>query len=550
MLRLVRFTHLVMLLVLGIVGLFLGGCTGQAPVTPQSSAAVNVWLDQPAQTEGIVLPLAAYTLKAHANGGVSQITFLVNSVPLGNVTTNASLTEVSAEWHWTPSHPGEYQIQAQAMGEGISALSEIARICIAMDTNIADACAVNSTENRTSTATPGVISKAVTLTPNEEPPIEFKVEGSPDPVYFGQCTQAEAQIVHFKGFASDMSEASKAYMRVFLGDASGTIQELSTILMTPSGGNSYTAQYDLRKMDPALLGGAPGSLIISMALMDRQEIFYASSPEWTTKILSCGVPTSLPLELKVSASPDPVFLGQCTQGENQIAEFHGYANNPSEARAVMLRLSLVNSAGQHQALTDQPMTSSGNSAYITTLDMKSVDGKIMAQEKGKLVFTMNIMGANKEIFATSPEQAITAAPCVSEKAAKTQQQPLATETQSQDALPPEIKTSVSTNEVYFDPTGNRCDPNKTTSVTISAQITDPSGVKTPTLYWYYAKTGKPYGATQMVMYSDGGTWSSTIRPDHGDDIIAYWVEAYDIYGNHAQAKGENTITVSECKASQ
>ena len=40
------------------------------------------------------LPLAPYTLKAHARntatGGVTQIAFLVNSVSVGTVTTNAS----------------------------------------------------------------------------------------------------------------------------------------------------------------------------------------------------------------------------------------------------------------------------------------------------------------------------------------------------------------------------------------------------------------------------------------------------------------------------
>src|SRR5438876_11806580 len=73
-----------------ILGMLLTACTlngagGQVAAT----GGLQVWLDQP--PDGSTIPLAAFTLKAHARDvggpGVQNITFYVNGVPLGSLVT-------------------------------------------------------------------------------------------------------------------------------------------------------------------------------------------------------------------------------------------------------------------------------------------------------------------------------------------------------------------------------------------------------------------------------------------------------------------------------
>ncbi len=60
-------------------------CTGGTAPVSVTTSGLEAWIDQPSQPDGTVLPMEPFTLKAHArnqaNGGVSQIVFLVNSVP-------------------------------------------------------------------------------------------------------------------------------------------------------------------------------------------------------------------------------------------------------------------------------------------------------------------------------------------------------------------------------------------------------------------------------------------------------------------------------------
>ena len=213
------------------------------------------------------------------------------------------------------------------------------------------------------------------------------------------------------------------------------------------------------------------------------------------------------------------------------------------------------------------MSPGENNTYTATVNLKNMNAKMLEYQKGALVYSMNLLSTNKEVLGSSGEQSIVAVPCVYTALQPGGQQPQQPEQPEQpkqpkqpkpnqpqeppvagDTTPPVVKASPSSQVIYFDTYGKGCDPSYPTSVTISAYVSDESEIKRPTLFWYYASKGDPYSAAQVGMSGGGSSWSSTIVPDHGNDTIAYWVEAYDIYGNHAQSQGANTVAVSECQA--
>ena len=150
--------------------LALAGC-GLPRGTPVAvSSGLRVWLDQP--PDGSVLPLAVFTLRAHARdaggSGVETITFLVSSggppVTVGSVTTDPSLPLVLAEFDWNPSAPGEYLIQAQAFDREGYVFSEPARVCVGLAPGPDGSCgeAGEFTATPTATATPATSAASAT----------------------------------------------------------------------------------------------------------------------------------------------------------------------------------------------------------------------------------------------------------------------------------------------------------------------------------------------------------------------------------------------------
>ena len=123
------------ILLSGVVIMFaLVGCDTDSD-TADASGGLQAWLDQP--PTGSSIPLASFTLKAHARdiggSGVSQINFLVNTVPVASITTDPTLPLAYAETEWNPAAPGQYEIQVQAFNAEGSALSDMAIICVGDD---------------------------------------------------------------------------------------------------------------------------------------------------------------------------------------------------------------------------------------------------------------------------------------------------------------------------------------------------------------------------------------------------------------------------------
>lgn len=130
MFRLIKSTHFLVLTWL--ITLVLVACTPTPGVEVASTGGLRVWLDQP--PDGVTIPLAAFTLKAHArnpDGGVAQVEFKVNDVPVGSVDTDSTLDLVYGEVSWNPAAPGRYQIEAWAISPaGQKAGSGIVTVCV------------------------------------------------------------------------------------------------------------------------------------------------------------------------------------------------------------------------------------------------------------------------------------------------------------------------------------------------------------------------------------------------------------------------------------
>ena len=119
------------LITLTLIGVFLASCGGTG-TTGTGGGGAQAWIDQP--VTGSLLPLAVFTLKAHAStgtsSGVTRIEFLVNDVTVGSVDTDSSLPIVYAQTDWNPSAAGSYSLSARAYSGNGSTTSAIAMVCV------------------------------------------------------------------------------------------------------------------------------------------------------------------------------------------------------------------------------------------------------------------------------------------------------------------------------------------------------------------------------------------------------------------------------------
>ena len=112
-----------------LLAVLLAACSPGSSATP--SAGTTAWVDQP--VTNALLPLAPFTIRGHASrpgGGIVKMSFMVNSVEVGNAGTDASEAIVSGEAVWTPSAPGVYSIQVLAFGMDGITYSEASRVCV------------------------------------------------------------------------------------------------------------------------------------------------------------------------------------------------------------------------------------------------------------------------------------------------------------------------------------------------------------------------------------------------------------------------------------
>ena len=213
-----------------LVFVFLLTACGGPGLDTTSSGSLRAWMDQP--PDGFTLPLAPFTLKAHARqagGGVTAIDFMVNDVLLGSAATNSADELTSGTLEWNPSSPGNYLIQAVAKNvSGQEGYSEVVHICI-------------GTDPQTDCAGPVPPESASSA----EVDTSIKIVGSPDPVFAGAACPSEDRIVTFEAYVHDTTGAIEVDVHGYLVGASGDRSEF-VIPLTPVAGGAGRLHRHLR----------------------------------------------------------------------------------------------------------------------------------------------------------------------------------------------------------------------------------------------------------------------------------------------------------------
>ncbi len=178
--------------------LLLASCS--LPGRAGSAGGGQAWLDQP--VSGSLLPLAAFTLKAHArpgdSGGVTRIQFLVNDVPVGSADTDASQPIVYAEAGWNPSAAGSYSIRARAFSGNSSSDSDVATVCVSDRVSVASAAYSGDCSSPVEGAFASITDTPAAPTgPTVTPaslPVTIHADVVYNPVYYGVCEPSTLKV--------------------------------------------------------------------------------------------------------------------------------------------------------------------------------------------------------------------------------------------------------------------------------------------------------------------------------------------------------------------
>jgi len=534
----------IFILIESLIAISLSACSERGLSAIQTSD-LRAWLDQP--PDGASIPLAPFMLKAHARGEssrVSQIAFLVNGIAVGTVNVEQSQPLAYGELSWNPSAGGEYDIQAQAVGNSATALSDLAHICVATGDSNVDGCSV---------AANPVQKPPKKTTPSAATP-QFKFGALPNPIYLGSCSNSEQQTLVFEAVISDIQQAIEIDLLGALVSKTGKRQEFITALK-PDGTGAYKGSYDLSTFDVEVFENQEGLIEYSIGLMNERKEFFARSENHTIKVLLCQQNA---LELKLGASPNPVYIGECKKGEPQTINIEGYASDASKVLEAVIQVSLLNVSGFRLEMYNQAMQSDGKGVYTVSLPVGQADPKLLEYKTGSLVFSMSLIDAQKNVIAKSEEGSVSLVPCsaqASDGNNQPQQQPQEQpEPQPPEPQPPETQDTTppainggepSANVAYYDPKGSdpkNCAP---LSVSVQAEISDASAIDYVVIYWYWTSEGDPYRAEFAPMSGSGSSYTYTFSPDRGNDTLVYWIKAADQYNNVAQSSSFN-FRVSGC----
>jgi hypothetical protein len=347
---------------------------------------------------------------------------------------------------------------------------------------------------------------------------------APSPVYVGRCPSNLPTSVRIDAVPSDVKGAIEVTLHLWMENAAGNRQELSPMAMKDEGQGKYSANVDTSGLDPKMLEEKPGRLIYTTSLMNEKKEFYAVSGEQSVALMPCiATATNAPVTIKLGASPDPVYNGYCLRDEPHIAYFEGVPSDMTGILEADLQVWVENYTGWRLELMNRAMMQSGNS-FTSSLDVAQVDPKLLEYRPGRLVYVMTLLNNNKQVFASSREQAIGLVPCGATPT---------TYISDQDTAPPTISSGYSSGKVFFDPNQYGCNP---TSVKITAKVNDPSGLQYVVMYWYWAKSGNPNTAQYVQMGGSGSSYYYVFSPDHGGDTFVYWIKAADVYNNVGQSE--------------
>lgn len=222
------------IILLALMAALLTACAAGAET---SSSGVQAWLDQP--ISGTVLPLGAFTLKAHARhtsgSGVNKIEFLVNGISIGTVDTDTAAPIVYAETTWNASTPGEYLISSRAYAGAESTESASVRVCVSDKVQAPTTSQSGSCEDPVLGAFPDPTEDGSTPTPGSTPLVEMKAEASPGYIYYGICPPTNPTLVNFNVYVADPGAVLTILVRYSLLDSSGAVITTASVETTSPG---------------------------------------------------------------------------------------------------------------------------------------------------------------------------------------------------------------------------------------------------------------------------------------------------------------------------
>ncbi|MBK9924837.1 MAG: lipoprotein [Anaerolineales bacterium] len=222
------------IILLALIAALLTACSAGAET---SSSGVQAWLDQP--VNGTVLPLGAFTLKAHARhtsgSGVNKVEFLVNGISIGAVDTDTAAPIVYAETTWNASTPGEYLISSRAYAGAESTESASVRVCVSDKVQAPTTYQSGSCADPILGAFPVPTEDGPTPTPGSAPFVEMKAEASPSYVYYGVCPPSNPTLVNFNVYVADPGAVLTIRVGYSLLDASGTVITTGGVETTSPG---------------------------------------------------------------------------------------------------------------------------------------------------------------------------------------------------------------------------------------------------------------------------------------------------------------------------
>jgi len=210
----------------------------------------------------------------------------------------------------------------------------------------------------------------------------IKIVGSPDPVFAGAACPSEDRIVTFEAYVHDTTGAIEVDVHGYLVGASGDRSEFITPL-TPVAAepDAYTGTFDLGTLYDGVLGGADGTLVFTLSLLNESKEWFRVSEEQSLIVKYCG---GVQLEegvLKVGGFPSPVYIAKCTAGEPMAIDFEaGTDIDPARYTRVDLAYvwfdrtgTWVGTVGTENRVAMAPI---GGGGFTYRLEMSSAPGQM------------------------------------------------------------------------------------------------------------------------------------------------------------------------------
>jgi Carboxypeptidase regulatory-like domain len=505
-----------------ILSLVLAACDPAGGTSVASTSGITTWLDQP--ITGAVLPLASFTLRAHARdtsgAGIIEIDFKVNDVLLGSASTDATAPLASGELVWNPSAPGTYHIEAWGVNAaGEKTPSDVATVCV------------------TDASGGGCLGLG-------QPPVLPPTTQAP-------TNGGIVQGIVYSDFNGDFNgtDPGEGPLDGVTVTLSGCVTTPQTTVTASDGAFSFTGlpagtcQVTVAKPGWEIAGvfpasaGYPANAASNPALPTAFSLFMVTDtpggPQTCEQLKNCtNTPTPqaspTPAPTKAQAQATAAFTATKPQAQ-ATATFTPTVTSIPQAQVSFTADSMNLNAGQCTFLHWNVQFATA--VFQDGVGVAGVDQKQVCPSS-TTTYTLHVEALSGNVDQTITIN-VTAPP--SDKSGPTINKPSAQPNPSQ----------------Y----GGAC-ASKTTSTTFQASVDDPSGVASVQIFYRYENGGNVGGWNAVSTSNDGsGNYSAAIDNNAGtqaynqlggvDGTLTWYVLAQDSVGNPTQS-GTQGITLQYC----